>query len=245
MMTAHYQLAEDVHFCLADNRIVFLDLRRNQYLCLNQRNTLAAMCLLSNATGQHLRPHGEKCATDCATDNESVQLIVHTLKTRGLLTERDMTGKEPYALRIQRPENSMLPERSRPNLTVRHHHRARFIAASLTASWKLRWYSMQQTVASVQHRNRRRPLPRITEFEDLRELVAIFHRLRPYYVRKYLCLYDSLALLEFLAHYHLSPRWVFGVVSEPFNAHCWVQEQDCVLNDAVEYVRGFTPIMVV
>jgi hypothetical protein len=64
-------------------------------------------------------------------------------------------------------------------------------------------------------------------------------------VRKHVCLYDSLALVEFLAHYRLFPQWVFGVMAEPFAAHCWVQQDDRVLNDSVDYVRGFTPIMVV
>lgn len=72
-----------------------------------------------------------------------------------------------------------------------------------------------------------------------------FQYLRPYYIRKYLCLYDSLALLEFLAHYRIFPQWVFGVTGQPFNAHCWIQESDCVLNDTLEHVRGFTPIMAV
>jgi hypothetical protein len=104
---------------------------------------------------------------------------------------------------------------------------------------------MQQTVESVQLRNQRRVVSQVPDDKALRELVAIFHHLRAYYVRKYLCLFDSLALIEFLARYRHFPQWVFGVTAEPFNAHCWVQEQDCVLNDTVEYVRGFTPIMAI
>jgi hypothetical protein len=41
------------------------------------------------------------------------------------------------------------------------------------------------------------------------------------------------------------PDWVFGVNADPFEAHCWVQAGNVVLNDTVAWVSGFTPIMVV
>jgi hypothetical protein len=59
------------------------------------------------------------------------------------------------------------------------------------------------------------------------------------------CLYDSLALLEFLARYRIYPDWVFGVQTRPFAAHCWVQQGDIVFNDTVEHVTGYSPIMIV
>jgi hypothetical protein len=31
----------------------------------------------------------------------------------------------------------------------------------------------------------------------------------------------------------------------PFGAHCWLQHERWVLNDDVEYISTFTPIMVV
>jgi hypothetical protein len=41
------------------------------------------------------------------------------------------------------------------------------------------------------------------------------------------------------------PRWVFGVQSRPFAAHCWLQLGGVVLNDTVDHVKRYTPIMVV
>ena len=38
--------------------------------------------------------------------------------------------------------------------------------------------------------------------------------------------------------------WVFAVKGAPFAAHCWIQLGDIVLNDSVENVRAYTPIMV-
>ena len=76
-------------------------------------------------------------------------------------------------------------------------------------------------------------------------LVHDFLSLRPLFPRKYLCLFDSLALLEFLSKYGLHPSWVFGVQPDPFEAHCWLQHQDTILNDTVEVVSTYTPIMAV
>ncbi len=241
MTTLPHQLSDDVYACLSDDRIVFLDLRKNEYLCLNPHNTQIAISLFSGSTRSDITPAKEKRATD----DEDTRLVVRALTNRGLLAQSGTNGNEATSVRFQAPESFLLPEGGRPMPTVRPGHWTAFLHASLTASWKLRWYSMQRTVRSIENRKQRRDNTQATGNEPLRELVAIFHHLRPFYVRKYLCLYDSLALVEFLAHYRLFPQWIFGVKTGPFNAHCWVQENDCVLNDAVEYVRGFTPIMAV
>jgi hypothetical protein len=75
--------------------------------------------------------------------------------------------------------------------------------------------------------------------------MLVFERLRLFYPRSYLCLFDSLALIHFLARFDVYPDWVFGVNADPFEAHCWVQAGNVVLNDTVARVSGFTPIMVV
>jgi hypothetical protein len=78
------------------------------------------------------------------------------------------------------------------------------------------------------------------------KLVEGFARYRVFlFSSKNECLYDSLALLEYLARYGIYADWVFGVQTRPFAAHCWVQHGDIVFNDTVEHVSGYTPIMVV
>jgi hypothetical protein len=76
-----------------------------------------------------------------------------------------------------------------------------------------------------------------------RECAQIFKTLRPWYPRDFLCLFDSLALLEFLAAEEIFADWVFGVRAEPFEAHCWVQREQVALNDSIERVSTFVPIM--
>ena len=84
------------------------------------------------------------------------------------------------------------------------------------------------------------------DVDRARRLVEAFARYRVFlFSSRNECLFDSLALIEFLARYDIYPDWVFGVQTRPFAAHCWVQHGDIVFNDTVEYVGGFTPIMVV
>jgi hypothetical protein len=59
------------------------------------------------------------------------------------------------------------------------------------------------------------------------------------------CLTDSLALAAFLSRRAVAWKLVFGVKLDPFAAHCWLQNDDAVLNDAEDSVATFIPIMVI
>lgn len=59
------------------------------------------------------------------------------------------------------------------------------------------------------------------------------------------CLLDSLALLRLLGPARHGAMLVFGVKLHPFAAHCWVQEDDLVLNDRLENVASFSPVRVI
>jgi hypothetical protein len=59
------------------------------------------------------------------------------------------------------------------------------------------------------------------------------------------CLPRSIALGLCLARIDVSCDVIIGVKLGPFAAHCWVQAGDEVLNDSVEEVARFTPILVV
>jgi hypothetical protein len=115
------------------------------------------------------------------------------------------------------------------------------------AAAQLRIGSLEQAVRRVRTRNaRRRNASSVFDRERARELVAVFTDLRPFlFTSREACLFESLVLIEFLARYSLFPAWVFGVRARPFAAHCWVQQGDTVLNDTVEHVTRYTPIMTV
>jgi len=59
------------------------------------------------------------------------------------------------------------------------------------------------------------------------------------------CLLDALSMSTFLSRRRLYARLVFGVVGDPFSAHCWVQRGDVALNDTVGNATAYTIIRVV
>jgi hypothetical protein len=121
---------------------------------------------------------------------------------------------------------------------------ARFFLACARADWRLRKRKLRRTLARIEQRRiRSRSTAAVNDIQDIVGLMAAFKDLRPLYPRPYLCLFDSLALLEFLAGYHSFPRIVFGVVADPFHAHCWLQEGNMVLNDDLERIGHYKPIL--
>jgi hypothetical protein len=122
-----------------------------------------------------------------------------------------------------------------------------FLRACLTARYLLKRRPIEAVVARVRTRKSRRLAARPgVNPHSARALVESFLYLRPLlFGARDECLYDSLALTEFLAYYGVHPTWVFGVQTRPFLAHSWVQEGPAVFNDTPEYVLRFTPILAI
>jgi hypothetical protein len=77
-------------------------------------------------------------------------------------------------------------------------------------------------------------------------LVDAFRLIRPYFfLAKENCLLHALTLVNFLAHYGEFPLWVFGVRSDPWAAHSWVQQDQYLLDCNPESVCGLEPILAI
>lgn len=237
MKNSSCYLSRHVFFCLADEHYVFLDLRSDEYLCLGRTQTDEFKDLLN---GRHL------------FDESSA--VVQTLLENGLLVENETCGKRPAPQHVDtasaslivgsgcRPPDASPPDNGRPGIAPVHVRK--FFAAATVASWNLRWQPIKHTVRLVERRklaNRDAFAP--ADSATIVNLFTIFQTLRPYYPRPYLCLFDSLALIHFLARFGVFPQWVYGVKLEPWGAHCWVQAGDLVVNDIIDNVNGYTPIM--
>ena len=80
--------------------------------------------------------------------------------------------------------------------------------------------------------------------ETLR-LARVFQRVAVWLPMPRKCLVRSFVLLRFLQRSGLNARWVFGVRTWPFAAHCWLQLEDTVLDDLVERLAAYEPILAV
>lgn len=232
-------LSIDAYVCMADGRLVFSNIRSDKYQCLSRKNTLALLQLVPDFPGCD-----EISASELADiSHERSRIVVGALTREGLIVASTDAGK-PFAP-ILTSVPTVSPVSTKPNRQpqVRPSHFASFLRASLAASAMLRFWPLQRIVERVQLRKQRYRKTGSNDSCSLVDASTLFDHLRPFYVRNYLCRFDSLALIEFLALRCLFPTWIFGVSSEPFGAHCWIQQEDCVLNDTVEYVTRFTPIM--
>lgn len=79
----------------------------------------------------------------------------------------------------------------------------------------------------------------------LMAIAAAFQRWAPYAPTSAKCLLRAFVLLRLLQRHGHHARWVFGVRTWPFEAHCWLQVGDLVLDDDVERVRTLEPILVI
>ena len=179
-----------------------------------------------------------------AEASEDAGALANDLLDLGILSEQPANSKDALPTVHPFPAEAIEPDSAAGSRRSSCTHAAAFFAAAARASRELRRQPFQSTVESVRVRKSRNggragPPP----FERTRSLVSVFDRLRLYYPRSYLCLFDSLALIHFLARFGVFPDWVFGVTADPFEAHCWVQSGKVVLNDTVERVSAFTPIM--
>lgn len=73
-------------------------------------------------------------------------------------------------------------------------------------------------------------------------LVQRFRQLRIILPRSGRCFVQSWLLLRLLRKRGVAAQWVFGVRTYPFEAHCWIEWQGCVLNDWADHVRWYKQI---
>jgi hypothetical protein len=234
MDVALHFLSNDCHACKCDGYWIILSTSQDRYLCVTHADL--------SAIGHRLSGWVAGIATNDRQPNcQNVGLIASLISKR-VITPDPSRGKPFEDSNLPAMERSMeMPAipvgRSPVRLT-------RFFSACWSIAWRLRTASLSSILARIERRRRSAESKGIVaNLESSAELVAVFKSLRPLYPRPYLCLFDSLAQLEFLAAFGHCPRLVFGVVADPFQAHCWLQERSVVLNDDLERVRKFKPIL--
>lgn len=223
-----YLLPAGVHCCRLDAAFVFLDLARDDYTLI-PGDAAAALSVLASQPEQLTEAHAR-----------SLQELV----TAGLLTTRLSEGRRFAPTHANFATESLLDSESSDELKVRPTHLWNFIAACTTAAIRLKARSIEGTVTRVARRKARRSSADL-DMQRARQLTAIFRKLRALFPFNYLCLFDSLALIEFLARYDLFPNWVFGVRLAPWAAHCWVQHGDVAFNECIEEAAHYSQIMAI
>jgi hypothetical protein len=184
---------------------------------------------------------------DHDTTMHAAKELLQALVARGLLTTDYDRANHSAIPQVTRASETLLSFRESTHGTWNClTHIESFLVASRRAHLALRECSLEETTRALRARRQERPFEQLSpESSKAKGLVRDFFSLRPLFPRNYLCLFDSLALLNFLLMHRISASWVFGVQAEPFAAHCWLQVGSTVLNDTVDNTSMYKPVMVV
>lgn len=231
-----YHLPHHVFFCFSGSHCIFLDIDRDQYLAVDREPVEALTPWLSSRSSVAQPPNPAQEIPSAAA------AVADELLAQGLLTTSEFSGKAFQPISVPTRSSRPLWQQSLMLNAVRF---PEFFSACKAADHFLSAARTRDAVELVHSRKSRNCRHVSVARSHLLSLLSSFDALRPFYPRPYLCLFDSLALIEFLARYRIFPTWVFGVRGEPFQAHCWVQHENFLLNDSTDHVATFTPIMTV
>ncbi|WP_157215280.1 lasso peptide biosynthesis B2 protein [Flavisphingomonas formosensis] len=221
----HLALRTGISFCCVDGRLLFLDVIADRYFCLSAR---AEECFLG-LVGTGGRVADRKDALDA-------------LISRGMLVE----APTPVPLRPctlpPLPEESVL-DQPLPRGSLRQ---AVGALGRLTAvQLRLKIAGLARTLTSISVMKARLEPVRGNPDMLLCRTMAGFGRATGVATILDNCLGQSIAIAHDMLARGLGPDVVLGVRLGPFNAHCWVQYENRLVNDRFDMVRTFTPILVI
>jgi len=234
------RLADHVRACRVDDQMIFLDLLRSKYIGIGGPQLPA----LTAAIGL---PSSVDDSPATALQAAHLDGCMRRLSELHLLSERPSSQARSRQPRLLEPVASLDTEDAVPAPATDWRHLLRLWKATVVTSGWLRFHSLAYIADRVEAlKARHTPPEEHIASRAMRLAAGSYMRLRPFALTTHnRCLYDSLALVHFLATQNLFPQWVIGVRIRPFSAHSWVQSGDIVLNDLPERIRRYQPILIV
>jgi len=221
-MSMDVPLRDGLVFCIHGQRAIFLDVRSSRYFALPDEANKAFIAIAS----------GETPSAPGARALAALKLSSVSSASTAPIDTRS----------VPRPQTQLQGDAGPVSSTLRR----RAIVAQLRSLVRLSCCSLDQ----ILHRlGRRRALLLQSDRARSRgtdlalQVASAFLSTRHVRPRSSHCLTSSLAFLDLALQLGLDAELVFGVQSAPFAAHCWVQRGTELLNDDLEYVSTFTPIL--
>lgn len=228
-MRTTLSLAPNVFARECDGLVIFLDLKADRYLALNAQQSRWYRALRDNIEAVN-------SSAPCS------QLAVR-LEEKGLIVPTTAGGAYILSASIPPARDSVPVERLRLQKT-RPLEFTKIAWMLLRAGLTSHTQSILQIVDSHRRSKKRIPAAPEAETEVVFQHASDFHRLAPlFFSMEGACRFHSIALLRYLAAARIPADWVFGVRLSPFAAHCWVEWNSTVLNDDIDHVREFQPIL--
>jgi len=115
------------------------------------------------------------------------------------------------------------------------------LVSALSMLWRFKLRRFERLVAE----NENQAIASAEAVSRVVRRALVFRRLLPWVPFQGQCLYRAALLRQYLGRDRGLATWVFGVTTWPFAAHCWLQVDDLVLNDRLDQVQRYTPILAV
>jgi hypothetical protein len=232
-----YWLGHDVFLGDVGEGLIFLDLKRNRYLGLSEKEASLLGGLVEDW------PTREVSATPPENICKAHEVATALLRG-GLLSRRapKTTREEPPATTEALRKIDLFKASGK----IRAASCIRFMFAYFPCRILYRWCSLDSAVSYLRRRGGTINAGVGVGHERLVELMAQFMKLRALtYTARGSCLLDCLVLSEFLRLHGVRASFVLGVATRPFESHCWLQIGGMVINDTIERVSYFVPILAV
>lgn len=219
-----FRLREGVSFCIVNERCLFLDLDADRYFGLPPDADAAFQELVRRGRLENGR-----------------EAALMPLTKPGILLQQDGDTDIAPTSALPVDEGAADPRRGRCSA----HACASAIVAHMRAGALLKRRPLKAIVSRIADRKRANGSAARHRNLCYEEIASAFDHANRLVSANERCLQRSLAVMLMVNRRRGAANLVFGVRANPFMAHCWVQSEDQVLTDEADYVRTFTPILVV
>jgi transglutaminase superfamily protein len=225
--------------------VVLLDLKRNRYLGLGYSD---ALVLSKHIQGFPALDQHAEFGVGTQVERSNHAPVLETFLRRGIITMGHVhTGNIVSSVVSLHGSLISIGDEITGQTVNPSRHVPTFLSCLVWSSACLRCVPLRLIVRHV-YRRRSAAIAKGYTFSLSRTsaLVDAFRLIRPYFfLAKNHCLLHALTLVNFLAHYAEFPLWVFGVNSDPWTAHSWVQQDHYLLDCNPENVCGLEPILAI
>ena len=220
-----FMLREGLFCCETGGHFVFLDIKRDRYLALDRE------------AERSFRRWFER--KPLSTEDDAA---LHRLAGSGLLGAAPNGARAQLCFAPPLPERSLIDEQHRP---VRAGALAHALGRLALGALELRRSSLESSLERLKRRKAGVAEPSGRAACALPRVAAAFKHSAFIASSLDRCLPRSLAIAHVLLDLNVRPMLVIAVRLQPFGAHCWVQHECTLVNESLDNVRNFTPILVV
>ncbi|MND52856.1 hypothetical protein D3C81_514100 [compost metagenome] len=225
------QLQHGVFSCIANESLIFLDSNKMKYFQLDGKKT---QILINYCENTEDRENSDKKTFKLLNNLEENSLLKFVDNFDSSLCRKNFFSKV-----IPKPENSIYPLTffNRDNLKFKDF--LTVLGVNSYVRFKFKFYSNPLKVKDSNRKFNNFDEQRLVKIIGLYNSALVFTPWRG--INK--CLLKSMALKYFLNLNGFNTDLIIGVRANPFFAHAWLQIDNVVLNDDIDKVGDYQPIM--